>query len=293
MKILICYYSGTGHTKRIVDQYSDTLTKKLVSVDLYNIENSSFHYNPSDYDYIGIAYPIHAFNAPSNVIKFVKSLKKETTRINYFIISVSGEYLRLNESSANRLNGILKRKNYHLTNHYHYLMPYNIIFRHTDLMAYQMMESAKVRINKDCYELINHISYIPKKVFILGRVVSFVLRIEHLGARINGRFYKVDKDKCLKCGLCIKHCPMQNIKLNDLGYPSFQNKCLMCQRCAMNCPESAISIGLFNKWKVGGNYSFEKPQTKEIDKHPNYCKKSYKKYFDETNKLKEEKKDII
>ena len=37
--------------------------------------------------------------------------------------------------------------------------------------------------------------------------------IQSLGGNINSFFYKVDKNKCNKCGLCIKQCPHKNIAI--------------------------------------------------------------------------------
>lgn len=38
MKILICYFSGTGNTKKIVDKYYETFIENNVEIDIYKIE---------------------------------------------------------------------------------------------------------------------------------------------------------------------------------------------------------------------------------------------------------------
>lgn len=79
MKVLLCYFSGTGNTKKVVDKYVEAFNKNDVTVDVYKIEENNFNYNIEDYDMIGFGYPVHAFNAPSIILKFAKTLPKVNT----------------------------------------------------------------------------------------------------------------------------------------------------------------------------------------------------------------------
>lgn len=276
MKILICYFSGTGNTKRVVDKYVEAFKNKGCEVDTFRVENQNFEYNIEDYDKIGLAYPIHAFNAPSIIFDFIKKLPKLKEEKPLFIIKTSGEPLRLNNISSIKPMSILKKKNFKLTNEYHYCMPYNIIFRHTDSMAYKMWETAKKLIPIDVQEILDG-KEVKLKKFPLGRPLAFVFRIEHWGGRFNGKRYKV-KDSCVHCNACVNICPTHNITVEN-GEFHFGKKCIMCMRCAFLCQKNAIKIGLFEKWKVNGPYTFQKPDKEEENKHKKYCKKSYQKYF--------------
>ena len=145
MKVVICYFSGTGNTAKIVQEYRKNLAEHSASVETYAMENlltnglsEEFMNNLNDAELLGIAYPVHAFNAPSIVLKFVKSLPKATANKHAFIINTSGEPLKLNNISSLKTQSLLKRRNYSVANEYHYVMPYNIMFRHNDTMAYRM-----------------------------------------------------------------------------------------------------------------------------------------------------------
>lgn len=161
MKVVICYFSGTGNTAKIVNAYIDNFAERGASVDTYTMEdlllnglNEEFLNKLNDADLLGIAYPVHAFNAPSIVLKFAKSLPHvEKKRI--FIVSTSGEPLKLNNISSLKLQSLLKRRNYCVTNEYRYVMPYNIIFRHNDSMAYRMWELAENLIPLDVAEIVD------------------------------------------------------------------------------------------------------------------------------------------
>ena len=275
MKVLICYFSGTGNTRKVVNKYVEVLSLEGVTCDTYKIETNKFDYDVTDYEMIGIAYPVHAFNAPSIILDFAKSLPYfEGKRV--FIVNTSGEPLKLNNISSIKLIKILKGKGYNVTNEYHYCMPYNIIFRHTDNMAYKMWKTAQEVIPIDCKELLSGKYSLLDDVF-MGSFIAWLFRIEHWGGRFNGKRYKVTKN-CIHCGKCVNICPTHNITIKD-GEFHFGNNCLMCMRCSFLCPKNAIKIGLFEKWKVNGAYNFNNPNIYEDEVHKNYCKKSYERYF--------------
>ena len=56
--------------------------------------------------------------------------------------------------------------------------------------------------------------------------------------------FKVDEQKCTKCGLCTKDCLTGAIIQNENGIPEMKNplNCIECQHCFAICPQGAISI---------------------------------------------------
>ncbi len=57
--------------------------------------------------------------------------------------------------------------------------------------------------------------------------------------------FKIDKEKCIKCGLCSKECPVLIID-GKTEYPQIKDgkekNCLKCQHCLAVCPTGALSI---------------------------------------------------
>ncbi len=57
--------------------------------------------------------------------------------------------------------------------------------------------------------------------------------------------FKIDKEKCIKCGLCSKECPVLIID-GKTEYPQIkegkEKNCLKCQHCLAVCPTGALSI---------------------------------------------------
>ena len=281
MKILICYFSGTGNTQKVLDCYADAFTNFYGDeVTLTRMEDK-FEYDLNDFDLVGVGYPVHAFNAPSIALNFCKKLRKLPSKKPAFIVSTSGEPLTLNNISSIKLTSILRRKNLIVNNEYHYCMPYNIIFRHGDEMAYRMWTTAQLLAPLDVKEIKQGVKSRLKRVF-MGGFIAWIMRCEHWGGRLNGKQYKVS-EQCVSCNKCVKICPTNNITIKD-GKMKFGGNCLMCMRCAHLCPTDAIKIGWFNKWKVNGAYSFKKPKSPDTKHYNKMLTKAYKKYFEQADK---------
>lgn len=276
-KAIIYVFSGTGNTMRAVALYKKEFENNGVATSVYVIKKGFADLpNPNEFDYVGFAYPIHGFNAPAIMLGLAKALP-DSDRKEYFVIKTSGEPLRLNNISSIKMNSILKKKGYIAKSEYHYVMPYNMIFRHTDEMSVKMLDTLTALAPIEAREVLDGVEHKLKKV-PFGTLIAWLFRIEHSAMRVNGRMFKVDTDKCIKCGACVKNCPVGNISVEG-GKFKFGGDCLMCTRCSFNCPADAFNIGILNGWRVNGRYSFKMPEKAETDKHSWYCKRAYERYF--------------
>lgn len=274
---IIYVFSGTGNTMRICNLYKDEFEKNGVETALYRV-TAKFDSlpDPNDYKYIGFAYPIHAFNAPKIMIDLAKKLPK-TEEKKYFILKSSGEPLKINNISSYKLRRKLKRKGYAQFAEYHYVMPYNMIFRHTDTTATRMWNAANILAPKEAREVLKGTKHMLGGV-PFGHFIAWLLRIEHPAMRINGRMFRVDSDKCAQCGACAKNCPVGNIVIKD-GKFTFGGNCIMCTRCSFNCPSDAFNIAILNSWRVNGRYNLSYDGEPQPGAHAWYCKKAYERYF--------------
>ncbi len=280
MKIAIFYFSGTGNTKKVADKYKEFFDGQGNDCALFELPLKE-PTDLSDYDLVGFGYPIHSFNAPQIVLKFAKSLPKKSrkeAKQRAFIFKTSGEPVKMSRVSSLKLIKILKKRGLEVKNEYQYVMPYNMIFRHTDHTAYVMWETAKKLVPIDCADILNGVERHEKKMF-MGGFLAWILRCEHWGAHVIGVGYKATKE-CVGCGMCAKNCPAGNIVMKN-GKPKFGGKCYICARCSFHCPKDCIKIGLLNGWRVHGAYSFEDGDPNEKNGHEKYCKKAYERYFKE------------
>lgn len=280
MKIALIYFSGSGNTNIVVSKYEESLKNLGFEVSKFNIENSLDKIPNLDSFYkVGFFYPIHGFNSPNIVVKFAKKIEKSTSKRNYFVVMVSGEPLNLNHSSNSRLIRVLKKKNYYLESEYHYVLGYNLVFRHTEEKAYRMYDVMEKIIPLDTKEyFVENKTNKLKRVF-LGSFLSFLLRIQFPFYKVNGKLFRINNKKCIKCMMCMNNCPVHNITYSKDKF-HFSSKCLMCARCSFSCPKDAVRIGILNFWRVNGKYKYKPTSIQEVDKHSRYCKKSFKRYFD-------------
>lgn len=281
MKIALLYITGTYNTLKTCEMLKDVFTMDGDCVDLYDLQGMATLNDFSEYDLIGLAYPIYAFNAPKRFEQIIKMLPIENKP--YFIMKNSGEPLKVNNASSVKTIKIMTKKHCTLQGEYHLLMPYNIMFRFPNALVKQMIGYNKRYLKYIVNELKNNRIHLIKYNFyyILNR--NF-FRLQRFGAKFNSRLYRVDKKKCNKCMLCIKNCPRHNITIKK-EYPHFGSKCDMCMRCSMYCHQDAIKIGFLNTWRVNKEYDFasimadEKIPTKYITEESKRFYKKYIKYY--------------
>lgn len=52
---------------------------------------------------------------------------------------------------------------------------------------------------------------------------------------------KINKEKCIGCGLCNNVCPVEAIEIKE-GKAVVDDKCIECGVCITQCPTCAISM---------------------------------------------------
>lgn len=274
-KIDLFVFSGTGNTMKCARELARHLTTLGAAANVMRVENGAETVETVG-DTVVVCYPVHGFNAPQNVIDFCRNLPHAA--VDAYVLKTSGEPLSVNDNSSEMVIKALEGKGYTFKGEYHYVMPYNMIFRHTDEMAAKMWETAKSRIPHAAEAIIlgeTHLKTVPRKAKFVRKVVA----IEHWGARFNGHFFRVKQDKCVKCMQCVRNCPTHNITYQD-GKFKFGDNCLLCTRCSFNCPTDAFRIGLMDFMRVNGKYNFHAdPNAAKIGR---YCKKAYERYFEES-----------
>lgn len=252
-RLLLLYYTGTYNTRLLAKEIAKSLSDEY-EVTSIEIDSKTEAVSLSDYDAIGLGYPIYAFNAPSFFIKYLKKLKFDPSK-SYFIFKDSGESFRMNNASSRRIIKLFKKNRIKDYSEYHFLLPYNIHFKFADAFVYQLIQEDKkllTVLKSDLKTGTNR--HLKSNIFY--NIASKILRIQTFGGYLNSFFYKVDKKKCIDCNLCINSCPVGNI-YRKKGKIKFKHHCLMCMRCSFYCPKDAISIGLLNSWRVNGAYNFK------------------------------------
>ena len=254
-KACVFIFSGTGLTDYVVSKIKDEATKIELLIDVHKIENhNSRDVQIKDYDTVGIAYPVHSFNAPKIVIDFAKQLP-EADGIKAFIISSAGDKSSLNVASSNLLIRILRDKNYDVFHNKQYVMPSNFITKNDDDVVAQRLKAACKGAVGTAIEIRECIGRIEKPNFAV-RLLAILGRFEWIGAKRMSRFYYSD-NLCTGCGNCARLCPNDNIVAEE-NKIAFKRNCGLCMRCIYACPHGAIKIrGVFKFFSIGSWYTNE------------------------------------
>lgn len=295
-KAIFYVFSGTGNSLLVANLYKKYFTKYETEVfEVAHLTPDTPIPNPNDYDLVGLGYPVHGFNAPKVFTDFCKNLPEITGEAKkVFVAKTSGEGLGFNNYSSQKILRFMEKKNYKFICERHFVMPYNMIFRHSPEMVKSEYIYADALARLNASQIENGLVEKVKRSPIKGWFVPIV-RIEWIYAQLQGPFMKVNTKKCIKCMKCVKICPLDNIKFQDEKF-SFGTNCALCVRCSFNCPTSAISIGLLNNWKINGDYHIEATAKDESIQFPYFTKQylkgikrwAYLRYYKRLDKMFEE-----
>lgn len=239
MKIKMIHFSGTGNTKYIATYLGDKL-----KANNHNVSISSIEENPTiekDIDLLVIGGPIYAGNVPEKLIRWILRNVPESNA-NCIVYSTSAGLL--NANGVNSLAKKLSKKGYNILAKETYLMPRNFYFGRYPKNTKKEVNEILKNVNKQLDELSSkiHLDILKPKEFENKGVIGKDLLAETFSvmARFIGKNFSVD-DNCVKCGICIKNCPQNNISFDKNKNIRFSNKCMMCTRCIHICPKNAIN----------------------------------------------------
>ena len=258
-KIVIFMFSGTGMTYYVIGKIKNEFAKKKIQADVYLLEKTNAKViNVNNYDMLGIAYPVHSFNAPEIVIDFAKKLPEVTsintetkTVIDTFIISTAGGESSSNFSSSRLLSKILRKKGYNVFYDKQFIMPCNFMVKDSEDTVKDKLNKVNTEIPKTADEIIKRT---PQKLKenCFSKTIAFLGRLEWAGLRIMQKFFYITS-VCNNCMVCVKHCPKSNIALANKNIV-FKKQCMLCMKCVYLCPKQCIKTKrlfkfiTFNEW---------------------------------------------
>ncbi|MDR0909604.1 MAG: EFR1 family ferrodoxin [Spirochaetaceae bacterium] len=231
MKTAICYFSGTGNGFDIA-----------LSLEKH-IEGSNVFYIPFtdiellvNYSRLIIVSPIYSFGVPIIIKQFIDRIKLYKNKIYYGVLHYGGfkgnaryYFKKLFDKSELVVNDIYTLK-----------MPENftIDFVPPEKYIMKQLESSKKTIGEIAERIKrNETNTINKNIFF------FCDRIHENNAlkwpTMAYEHFNVT-DKCNKCQICIKICPVKNIQIENEEIV-FKQNCIACLACYHRCPTCAIN----------------------------------------------------
>lgn len=245
---MIFYFSGTGNSKWIAEELAKSLNDKAIF-----IPDADVHYSLAENEVIGFVFPIYAWAPPLCVLKFIEKVQFSNFQNNFCFFTATCH------TQTGNIDGIMKkalaRRNIKCCAGFSVNMPNNYL-----LAPFIKTDSAPKRqklLQNAQKKLENIVLSVSKREEIFNltrgsRLLSFIAPLFQKFMTAKG--FKVEKEKCIKCGKCAQVCPVKNILLSP--YPCWGKRCEMCQACLHHCPTQAIQYGHFSKGKK--RYIFNK-----------------------------------
>ncbi len=238
MRILILCFSGTGNTTYI----AKILQREFIALgspsEILPMEELTLDRQSSDfsqYDLIGIGFPVHAMDAPQIVYNLLSILPQG--KQNYFLFKTAGSSM-LHGGSTQKIREALAIKGWHLRHEQLYVMPPNMFYTACPGNVAKRCAKAKDLAKQSVQDILRGIKKRTPDTSLPGLCYGFA-RMEKHGARQSSRRWFAS-DKCTLCGLCAAQCPSENIRIEE-GRLVFGDSCLLCLRCSWICPHGALS----------------------------------------------------
>lgn len=260
MRLLILYHSQTGNT-----EFACTVARMTAESAGHDVTMTSFADADAEglelegYDAFCFATAVQAWQPAKNVERFLKGMKPLRNKA-AFLLSTSGGML--GETHA-MMASWLEPKGIKVAGGFDLVTPdsWPISRRLTRGMDRRIPTESSIRklvvFTKEMLSLL--------AAHVEGKTVTFPtwrvrLRPYYflaMGERLlmghpnleMGR-KTVDESACTKCGICMKSCPADAIRMEP--FPVFSSDCDACWRCINVCPEDCITSWLDSPYHYKG-----------------------------------------
>lgn len=305
---MIFYLSCTGNTRWAAETLADITNDRLVFIP--EALSGDCVYKLRDGERIGFCLPVHGWRVQPMVRQFVERLQLILPSIadgqnaadrlqrayTYVLLTAGdscGEYY-------DQLHEMLHAKGLHVHTKCSLLMPETYVglpfmYTDTDLREAEKKMDANSLLRKFADIVVDHRAVsLPIHRGAMPRFYSRVLGTLFQKYWVSDRLYKVDTDKCVGCGQCVRHCPVQNMRMKPADNkpadtnpsaikPSETNladrvpaksahatpewlhtgQCLNCMACYHYCPHHAIDFGPFTRKKGQYFYTHNKERARK------------------------------
>ena len=269
VKAIVYYFSGTGNSLMLARSIAEGLQGSLIPiasvVDKKRIT--------SDAEVIGMVFPVYYGGLPVIVKEFAEKLDDLEGRYVFAVCTYGGAA----GSSLRLLKRIIRSHGGELSGAYGVHMVQNAFFKPWEnrkklygkakrkgaMIAQKALERKRGRFYGPA--LIN-VLLTPLHVMVKPLTRRYFVKIsggskdDPLETLIHesDRSFSSD-ERCTGCGLCVKVCPVNNIKLVE-GKPVWLHHCENCLACYNWCPSQAILTGIAKE-----GYYYHHPDVKVAD----------------------------
>lgn len=286
---MIFYFSGTGNTKWAASKLAAATREDLISIAPYMRADDSSHnlaepFILKENERLGFVFPVHGWRVPKLVREFISKMKilRESSdatggnkakaddcqknRPFAYCVCTAGDSIGLTIENLNEVisqNPSLQALGItEVSSSYSLIMPESYIglpFMDVDPKEREIRkkENAAQELAVVCEEIFDRKEGISR--LVKGPIPWFFTKVVggfFKNVLITDKRFHVEKDRCVKCGICANVCPVGDIKGGHGEYPVWlhHKDCLTCFTCYHHCPHHAIEFG--NQTQKKGQYYF-------------------------------------
>ena len=287
---MIFYFSGTGNTKWAASKLAAATREDLISIAPYMRADDSSHNLAEPFilkedERLGFVFPVHGWHVPKLVREFISKMKIQRepsdasaenkakaddslkNRPFAYCVCTAGDSIGLTIENLNKvisLNPSLQALGItEVSSSYSLIMPESYIglpFMDVDPKEREIRkkENAAQELAVVCEEIFDRKEGISR--LVKGPIPWFFTKVVggfFENVLITDKRFHVEKDRCVKCGICANVCPVGDIKGGHGEYPVWlhHKDCLTCFTCYHHCPHHAIEFG--NQTQKKGQYYFK------------------------------------
>ena len=291
---MIFYFSGTGNTKWAASKLASATHEDLISIAPYMRADDSSHtlaepFILKENERLGFVFPVHGWRVPKLVREFIGRMKVQReepdaagsqtlsdisensasagSRPFTYCVCTAGDSIGLTIENLNEVIsqnpslqtlGITK-----VSSSYSLIMPESYVglpFMDVDPNEKEIWKKSKSaqELAVICEEIFDRKEGVNR--LVKGPIPWFFTKVVggfFENVLITDKRFHVEKDKCVKCGICANVCPVGDIKGGHGEYPEWlhHKDCLTCFTCYHHCPHHAIEFG--NQTQKKGQYYFK------------------------------------
>ena len=286
---MIFYFSGTGNTKWAASKLAAATREDLISIAPYMRADDSSHnlaepFILKENERLGFVFPVHGWRVPKLVREFISKMKiqrepSDATAENKakaddclknrpfaYCVCTAGDSIGLTIENLNEVisqNPSLQALGItEVSSSYSLIMAESYIglpFMDVDPKEREIRkkENAAQELAVVCEEIFDRKEGINR--LVKGPIPWFFTKVVggfFENVLITDKRFHVEKDRCVKCGICANVCPVGDIKGGHGEYPVWlhHKDCLTCFTCYHHCPHHAIEFG--NQTQKKGQYYF-------------------------------------
>ena len=287
---MIFYFSGTGNTKWAASKLAAATREDLISIAPYMRADDSSHnlaepFILKENERLGFVFPVHGWRVPKLVREFICKMKIQRepsdasaenkakaddclkNRPFAYCVCTAGDSIGLTIENLNEVisqNPSLQALGItEVSSSYSLIMPESYIglpFMDVDPKEREIRkkENAAQELAVVCEEIFDRKEGINR--LVKGPIPWFFTKVVggfFENVLITDKRFHVEKDRCVKCGICANVCPVGDIKGGHGEFPVWlhHKDCLTCFTCYHHCPHHAIEFG--NQTQKKGQYYFK------------------------------------